>query len=262
MPLSAEQKVHIEESWKAADVRWSDEKDGDQRVRLAEARRTNNSGAVLPAYENAALDATRKRVESCVRVALAEIDVIGATIDRSVELFIMERVHLLTSTVVPLHFPPGLLVTHVGSIPVIQASYVRARKRLGEELDRESENKIRRARLRFESRRLSPREEQSITISHTYNLNGPNSRVNQNSTDNSVNVVETELSAALDELTRISAGHSDAEFFAWEMKNAYPDKPSMATKLKQWAGAAVTVEGLLEKAYHVLPAIQTWLNAS
>lgn len=99
-----------------------------------------------------------------------------------------------------------------------------------------------------------------MSVVHTYNMYGSSSRVNQNSTDNSVNVVGLPLLAALDELNRISANHVEAELAASNVRAAYPDKSSMATRLKEWASVAVMVEGLVEKAHQALPVIQTWLQ--
>ena len=261
MPLSREQIAHLEECWKAADVKWSEDRRREQQIKIGEARLRNNGSAVLHAYQEAALDSFSKRATICLQTALSELEKIGAPIDRPTEEFILKRIRMLTSMSTPIQFPHTMPRTQSGSMAAVQQSYSMARERLKLQLDRDAANQLRAARLKYETQQDNPTEH-GMNVVHNYNLNAPHSRINQHSIDNSTNISVDSIPDAIQELLRISAGDVEAEQAATNLAVAYPSKDSVAKRLKEWAAAAVAVEGLLEKAHHVLPIIQGWLKST
>jgi hypothetical protein len=251
MPLSAEQKKHLQQNWQNIQLRANDLAAKNQNELLFRAHAKNNSAAIPLAYSEAALYRLEITVRNQLDWTLRELDTMGVTIDDDVERFVMQHFNVMTSMNMPLHFPPGLKARM--DLSANQGAHTRARMRLNNQLQREAASAIGSLKLRAPKSISVP----SVVINNHFH-NSPGARSYHQSTDNSINYTQLPPDvAAL--IASLSAGNAELETLSQRIQEA-PDKRSMAEQLVKWITAVSSVESLTEKLAHALPTIEKWIH--
>ena len=108
MPLSAEQKKHLEDNWLNIQMRANDTAAEHQNELLYRARAKNNSAAIPIAYSEAALFRLETTVRNQVDWTVHELEAMGVMVDRDTEQIGIQHFNVMPSMTMPLNFPPGL----------------------------------------------------------------------------------------------------------------------------------------------------------
>jgi hypothetical protein len=254
MPLSAEQRKHLETSWQNIQMRANDAAVKNQIELVSLARAKKNTAAVPGAYSKAAL----YRLETTVRDQLAwtldEIAAMGVIVDDDVERFLMQHFFVMTSMSMPLHFPPGINWTI--DVSPHQREHARARMRLNNQLHGEASAAIRSLKLRAHPTTPAP----SLIINSQFNQfhNSPGARAYNQSTDDSSNYLKMPPDVAV-LISTLSTGYPELEELSKRL-SASADRKSMLEKLVGWVAAASSVEALTEKIHVALPTIEAWIR--
>lgn len=250
MPLSAEQKKHLEQNWQNIQMRSNEEAAANQNELLSLAAK-KNAAAIPIAYSEAALHRLELNVRNQLDWTLVELDAMGIIVDREVERFVVQHFNAMTSMSMPLHFPPG--ITSTMDVSAHQGAHARARMRLNNKLQREASSAIRSLALR--SRPSAPVP--AVVINNHFH-NSPGARSYYQSTDKSVNIgrAPEELAALI---ANLSHGHLELEAIATQIQRA-PDKKTRAEQIVKWISAVSTVEALWEKVHAALPALEAWIR--
>ncbi|CAN5680531.1 hypothetical protein BH10ACI4_BH10ACI4_03790 [soil metagenome] len=250
MPLSTEQKKHLEDNWQNIQMRANDDAALKQNELLFLARAKNNAAAIPIAYSDAALFRLETTVRNQLTWTLSELEAMDVVVDREAEQFVTQHFNVMTSMSMPLHFPPGLTATM--DISAHQGAHVRARMRLNNQLQREAASAIRSLSLKARSVASTP----TIVINNHFN-NSPGARSYYQSTDNSIN--EWKAPGLAVEMASLSKGNPELESISSQIQGAH-DKKSMADQLTKWVAVASGIEALGEKLHTILPVIQAWFQ--
>lgn len=251
MPLSAEQKKHLEENWQNIQMRANDVAAKNQNDLLFRARAKNNAAAIPLAYSEAALYRLETTVRTQLDWALNELDAMGVLVDDEAEKFVVQHFNVMTSMSMPIHFPPG--VTATMDVSAHQGAHARARMRLNNQLQREAASAIRSLKLRARTNTPVP----AVVINNQFH-NSPGARSYYQSTDNSVNHPQVPADAAA-LIANLSAGHPELEALSQRIHES-SDKKSMAEQIVRWVTAVSSIETLAEKLRIVLPTIEGWIR--
>ena len=251
MPLTEEQKAHLQQTWQSIQMCANDVAARNRTELLARAHAKHNSAAIPGAYSEAEL----YRLETTVRDQLVwtvnELSAMGVLVDDQVEKFVVQHFEMMTSMNMPIHFPPGLISSMNQSAH--QGAHTRARMRLNNKLQREAASAIRSLKLRARPSTQMP----AVVINNQFN-NSPGARAYVNSADNSVNHLQVPPEAAA-LIATLSAGHSDLEELARRIHESH-DKTSLLDKIARWVAAVSSIETLAEKLRIALPVIEGWIH--
>jgi hypothetical protein len=251
MPLSADQKKHLQENWQNIQMRTNGAAAENQNDLLFRARAKNNTAAIPAAYSEAALFRLETTVRNQLNWTVNELDAMGVLVDDEVEKFVVQHFNVMTSMSMPIHFPPG--VTATMDISAHQGAHARARMRMNNQLQREAASAIRSLKLRVRPTAPVP----AVVINNQFH-NSPGARSYYQSTDNSVNHPQLPADAAA-LIANLSAGHPELEALSQRIREA-PDKKSMAEQIVGWVTAVSSIETLAEKLRTVLPTIEGWIR--
>lgn len=97
---------------------------------------------------------------------------------------------------------------------------------------------------------------------HHITFAGPQGRVNINSTDNSSNIINVNISSEIDKLVELSQGQPELETAAREIRQAHPDKALTLEKVGKWVSLASAGGSLMLKAWPHLENLYRWAEAS
>src|ERR1035437_7125892 len=145
-----------------------------------------------------------------------------------------------------LQFPPAIRGQHVQAI---QGAYARERERLAFRLVREGTNRLKELKMKT-------MQEKCATESTTNNIfNAPvgNAFINSSVVQTTNNITIT--AQTLDDIDRLSEGHSELQSAALEVRNAQIQGANVVDKLQKWAVLANAVAGLSEKIHQYFPQI-------
>jgi hypothetical protein len=252
MPLSAEQRKHLQENWQNIQMRANDAAAENQNELLFRARAKNNAAAIPLAYSEAAVYRLETTVRNQLDWTVNELDAMGVLVDDEAEKFVVQHFNLMTSMSMPIHFPPGVTATMM-DVSAHQGAHARARMRLNNQLQREVASAIRSFKLRARPTTPVP----AVVINNQFH-NSPGARSYYQSTDNSVNHPRLPADAAA-LIANLSAGHPELEALSQRIHEA-PDKKSMAEQIVRWVTAVSSIETLAEKLRTVLPTIEGWIR--
>lgn len=251
MPLTEEQKAHLQRSWQNIQLCANDIAAKNQIELLSRAYAKKNSAAIPGAYSEAEL----YRLETTVRDQLVwtvnEIDAMGVLVDDQVEKFLIQHFDMMTSMNMPIHFPPALIPSM--NLSAHRGAHTRVRLRLNNKLQREAASAIRSLKLK-----VRPNIQMPTVVVHNQFNNSPGARGYVNSIDNSVNYIQLPPdTAAL--IATLSAGHPDLEELANGIHESR-DKTSLLDKIARWVAAVSSIETLTEKLRIALPVIEGWIR--
>jgi hypothetical protein len=251
MPLSVEQKKHLQENWQNIQMRANDAAAKNQNELLFRARAKNNAAAIPPAYSEAALYRLETTVRNQLDWTINELGTMGVLVDDEAEKFVMQHFNVMTSMSMPIHFPPG--VTATMDVSAHQGAHARARMRLNNQLQREAASAIRSLKLRARPNTPVP----TVVINNQFH-NSPGARAYYQSTDNSVNHPQVP-SEATTLIANLSAGHPELEALSQRIHES-PDQKSMAEQIVRWVTVVSSIETLAEKLRIALPTIEGWIR--
>jgi hypothetical protein len=251
MPLSAEQKKHLQGNWQNIQMRATDAAAEHQNELLFQARAKHNAAAIPIAYSKAALSRLETTVRNQLDWTLNELSAMGVLVDDEAEEFVMQHFSMMTSMSMPIHFPPGITATI--DVSAHQGAHARARMRLNNQLQREAASAIRSLKLR-----ARPNTPVPVVVINNQFHNSPGARAYYQSTDNSVNHLQMPPDVAT-LIASLSAGHTELEALSQRIHES-PDKKSMAEQIARWVTAVSSIETLAEKLRIALPTIGAWIR--
>ena len=246
MPLDPEFKKHLHSLMVEVYEKTVDETEQHKRELLFKARATHNAAATPIAYKDAALYAMEFRLSRTIEKYIEGVAIWDFSIDTAFETDMIKELWSLTASPNQLQFPPAIRGQHVQAV---QGSYARERQRLAAQLVREGTNRLRELKMKI---RQSKRAAEG-TSNNIFNAPVGNAYINSSVVQTTNNITIT--AQILDDVDRLSEGHSELQSAAIEVRNAQTHDTNIVDKFQKWAALANAVGGLGERIRQYYPHI-------
>lgn len=152
-PLSQEFLRHLDELMREIGESLHKELADHTNELVAAARKTNNSAGIPVAYSAASIDNFRNRVSATIDKYLDALENCGIVVDAAVETEMLQKIHQLTHTYVPLTFPPTLRAPNATAV---KQSHAMAMMREATALQRQAANRLRELKMKTSRNILAP----------------------------------------------------------------------------------------------------------
>jgi len=254
MPLDAEFKNHLHSLMVEVAQKTQDEWVQHKNELVGKARATHNGAAIPIAYKNAELFRMELRLSKTIEKYVEAVSIWGYSIDAAFERDMANEFHSLTAGPNQISLPPAIRGQQV---QVVQQSYARERAQLANRLVREGTNRLKELKMKMAQAKRNAGGNTTNNFSTVFNA--PVGTANIGSTLHVTNniIVTTQM---LDDIDRLSEGHSQLQSAAIEVRSAQTQGTNIVDKLQKWAALANAVAGLSEKIHQYFPQIAAFIE--
>ncbi len=239
MPFDPEFKQHLHSLMVEVAEKTSDECVQHKAELLWKARATHNSAATPIAYKDAALYSMEYRLSRTIEKYIEAVAIWGYSIDAAFEKEMINEFWGLTAGPNQLQFPPAI---RGHQVQAVQGAYARERAQLANRLVRQGANRLKEMKMKTKQAQRAAEG----TTNNIFNAPVGNAFINSSVAQTIINVSPQ----MLDDLDRISEGHSKLQPAALEVRNAHAQGANVVDKFLKWAALANTVVGLADKIHH------------
>jgi hypothetical protein len=254
MSLDPEFKKHLHSLMVEVYEKTVDATEQHKRELLFGARATHNAAATPIAYKDAALYAMEFRIGRTIERYIEAIAISGCPIGTAFETAMIKEFWSLTAGPNQLQFPPAVRGQHAQAV---QGSYARERQRLAARLVREGTNRLRELKMKTRQAERSSRTSDS-TINNTFNGPVGNAFINSSVIQTTNNLTIT--AQTIKDIDEISAGNSELQAAALELRNAHAQSTGTVETLQKWATLALAVGGVADKIHQYYPRIAVLID--
>ncbi len=163
MPLTKDFLHHLHELMVEVSDSEREQEAAYKRKLIFDAQKTNNQGAVLQAYREAALHAFINRVEKTIDKYIEALGIWGIALDDSIEREMLIQIAQLMATPKYLSLPPGL--KHAVNLQAIQSSYAMEMERTTNAIRRKAANRLRETKAQAKQTHHSIKAEENTKLS-------------------------------------------------------------------------------------------------
>ncbi len=246
MPFDPEFKQHLHSLMVEVYEKTHEEAEQQERELLFKAQQTLNAAAPPIAKKDAALYSMELRVSKTIEKYIEAVAIWGYSIDAAFEKDMIKEFWSLTAGPNQLQFPPAIRGQHVQAV---QGAYARERERLAFRLVREGTNRLKELKMKTTQGKRATES----TTNNIFNAPVGNAFINSSVVQTTNNITIT--AQTLDDIDRLSEGHSELQSAALEVRNAQIQGANVVDKLQKWAVLANAVAGLSEKIHQYFPQI-------